>query len=195
MNDIPSTTSVTAAIATASESVYRDGQAENGANGEMTTDTLKRLEEEIAAKERSAYERGLTDGYAKGYDAAREEMRQYLSKPGARPRPAEIKQERVKSGPKPLGIPRGATMVLVEQALETIAPNATSPFQIIQMVQEKKKVKLAETSVRRALDGLVAKGTVEQVGTTKTWRYIAEGVSEERLKEYGVIPIHAKLKG
>lgn len=112
------------------------------------------------------------DGYKAGYTAAMAAVRKLASQSAA----PNAGSPANPSGAKMIGnnsMPRGATTVAVERILRSVAPRALSPTQVIQENEDGKR--LAETSVRRALDKLVKRGVAEQVGDSKTWRCVANG--------------------
>jgi hypothetical protein len=116
-------------------------------------------------------ERMRREAYADGYAAAMKAVIKFASQPAAPPAGSHPKPSNAKTIAG-MTAPRGATVLAVEQILRSVAPRALSPIQVIQLGEDDGR--LAETSVRRALDRLVERGVAEQVGDSKSWRYVSK---------------------
>jgi hypothetical protein len=69
---------------------------------------------------------------------------------------------------------RGTNARLVEEVLQSNAPRALRPAEIRSALQSDKGVAMAFTSIRHALGQLEERHTAEQVGDSKTWRYLGD---------------------
>jgi len=88
----------------------------------------------------------------------------------ARQQPAQ--REQATSGRR-LG--RGNNARLIEEVLQAVAPRALRPTEIRTALQRDKGVAMAFTSIRHALGQLEARGSIQQVADSKTWRSAQEG--------------------
>jgi len=149
---------------------------------EHVADIFKQLQEisEAARKEAAtSYEKGFGDGFAAGFLAAQQRFQRMISE-ASPPEQAKVEKAVVEEKHKPKGryapdkfvprIPRGTAKASVEETLRQHNPKALGPTEIQFLLKRDKAMDLPYTSVRRALDFLVAGGIAEEVGETKTWR-------------------------
>jgi hypothetical protein len=158
----------------------------------MAKTALTQLQEQIEAIRREAY--------ADGYGAAMRALLDFAGRqappppaiPAATPSPAASTQaaalpamrrrsraptrKAAEAAPMPAARPhRGTNAKLVETVLQSIAPRAARPTEIRQTIQREQGVAIPFTSIRHALGQLEARGAVEQVANSKTWRYLPQG--------------------
>jgi Fe2+ or Zn2+ uptake regulation protein len=62
---------------------------------------------------------------------------------------------------------------LLSVSLEEVAPRATRPSEIREALRDK-GITMAVASIHFALSQLQARGAVEQITDTKTWRYLGK---------------------
>jgi hypothetical protein len=166
-------TSATGTLAADRDSCLSGADGANGANGanggtdEMTGGKDEDLLKYAERLKREAY----ADGYKAGHAAAMDAVKKFASQPAA-PTASSPSELSVGKGIAGKSMPRGATLLAVDQILRSVAPRALSPIQVIQLSKDDNP--LAETSVRRALEKLVERGVAEQVGDSKTWRSVAK---------------------
>jgi hypothetical protein len=153
----------------------------------MAKTALTQLQDQIEAVRREAF--------AAGYAAAMQSIRDAAAQPapGATPL-ASPPQRRPRSPPSPpprerqrrtsaratarasraprQRPQRGTNARLVEEVLQSNAPRALRPAEIRSALQNNKGVAMAFTSIRHALGQLEERRTAEQVGDSKTWRYL-----------------------
>jgi hypothetical protein len=70
---------------------------------------------------------------------------------------------------------RGTNARLVEEVLQSNAPEALRPAEIRSAIQREKGVAIAFTSIRHALGQLESRRVAEHVADSNTWRYHGEG--------------------
>ena len=85
--------------------------------------------------------------------------------PARRGRPAKASAPKAGSRPR-----RGNNAAMIEEILKGIAPGAARPAEIRTALQRDKGASVAFTSIRHALGQLAARGAIEEVGDSKTWR-------------------------
>jgi hypothetical protein len=138
------------------------------------------------------------EAFAAGYAAAMQAIRDLASRPFAAAGPAAARRSRRGAlgqrpvattssrgrrpgGPQGAARPRrsaasrpqrGTNAQTIEEVLQAAAPRALRQAEIRKALQDK-GVGLAFTSIRHALAQLEARNSVEQVGSTKTWRHRA----------------------
>ncbi len=152
----------------------------------MAKTVATRLQEEIELVRREAF--------AAGYAAAMKLIREQASrlKPDSARRsssqrrqvsatqsaPARQRRGRVAArslkGDAPVKrSPRGTNARLIVEVLETISPRGARASEIREMLRDKGSP-MAAGSIQFALGQLQARGAVEQVADTKTWRYLGK---------------------
>jgi hypothetical protein len=147
----------------------------------MADTALVRLQEQIEAIRREAYETG--------YAAAMQAVRDFATKhAAATPAPAPRRAAPARRGRPPATDAakpavksvrrrprRGTNAQMIAEVLQAIAPRAARPAEIRQALQRDKGVDIAFTSIRHALGQLASRNAVE-AADDKTWRYLgAEG--------------------
>jgi hypothetical protein len=130
------------------------------------------------------------EAFAAGYAAAMKLIREHASraKPDSAMRPRSQRRQVSAAQParKPRGrgaarspkgdasakrSPRGTNARLIIEVLEAIAPRGARPSEIREMLRDKGSA-MAAASIHFALSQLQARGAVEQIEDTKTWRYL-----------------------
>jgi hypothetical protein len=133
----------------------------------MADDAIKILQQAIEAAKR--------EGYAEGFAAAMQLVREFSSSASA--------PEQGKSGPpkllkvKPLKaryiprIPGSIAVRFVETAYQSISPRAAGAAEIRRIVKTQNETDLPETTIRRSIDDLEARSKIRRIPGTKTWVY------------------------
>jgi hypothetical protein len=149
----------------------------------MAKTALTQLQDQIEAVRREAF--------AAGYAAAMQSIRDVAAQPapvaapsrrgyGGPPLPPPRERQpraSARTTPRASRAPRqrpqrGTNAQLVEEVLQSNAPRALRPAEIRSALQSGKGVAMAFTSIRHALGQLEERRTAEQVGDSKTWRYL-----------------------
>jgi hypothetical protein len=140
-----------------------------------------------------AIENARREGRTEGFAAALQAMRDFLSSvdlTGApqpqvsrvKPRPGSVPKGRVgepneRYVPR---IPRGVPDHLVSEAFKSIAPRAAGPTEIQHAIRRGGDgPDIPFTTMRRAIDRLVASRKLEIIEDTKTWRWIGDVGQED----------------
>lgn len=126
-------------------------------------------EQLIAAIRQDAFEEGRLAGLKQALMAI-ENLKSSDSGPQVR-KERSLEETFVSTAATQTTMPRGVTLVIVEQIMRDLAPAATTPKQILAIAKQKKQ-RLSESAVGRSIRQLVEKRVVQQVGATKTWRYV-----------------------
>jgi hypothetical protein len=165
----------------------------------MAKTALTQLQQQIESIRREAF--------AEGYAAAMQAVRELASRPtaaAARPaasagRPAAAAprkgraarpRQRARAGraaqprkqarrPRAAAArpQRGNNARLIEEVLQGMAPRAVRPAEIRNALRRERGIAMAFTSIRHALAQLQARNAAEQIGNTRTWRYLPQGVT------------------
>jgi hypothetical protein len=156
----------------------------------MAKTAVSQLQEQIEAIRREAF--------AAGFEAAMRSVRQFASThaPDKGSQPAEPARRRsvqrtrtpgqmqergnisggsrrgTTNAPRPQ---RGTNARLVEEVLQSNAPQALRPAEIRSAIQREKGVAIAFTSIRHALGQLESRRIAEQVADSNTWRHCGDG--------------------
>jgi len=126
------------------------------------------LKEQLRAQLDAAIRKARDEGFKAGYEAAVRDLSEAAAG-GVTTAPASTAADDV---PKP---PRGTNAKLVLEVLQSIAPRAAGPTEIINIIKQTKGMKIPFTSVRHAINQLERKQReIEQIDDTKTWRVIAK---------------------
>lgn len=165
----------------------------------MATTAVTQLQEQIEAIRREAF--------AAGFEAAMRSVRHFVSTQTPDARAAEPARRRAsrrsrtadsapRSGTAGSAARRGAATAgrlqrgtnarLVEEVLQSHAPRALRPAEIRGAIQRDKGMAIAFTSIRHALGQLEARGVVEQVADSNTWRWRgghSDSLAEVRAEE------------
>jgi hypothetical protein len=139
------------------------------------SEAMRLLEEAIEVARR--------EGYAEGYAAAVEAMREFVAKT-ATAFPTKAPQtpratgrgsiRRIPSGESDYTpVERGANANLVEAALRSVSPRAIGPTEIQHIVTRDAGKEIAYSSVRHALNQLEARHVAKET-TAKRWQYISQ---------------------
>jgi hypothetical protein len=164
----------------------------------MAKTALTQLQEQIESIRREAF----AEGYAAAMQAVREfavrPAAAALRPAAAPPRPAagasrpaarasrpgrkgRARAERRGQGRRPKAAAaaarpqRGNNARLIEEVLQGMAPRAVRPAEIRNVLRREKGIAMAFTSIRHALAQLQARRAAEQIGNTRTWRYLPQG--------------------
>ena len=139
------------------------------------------------------------EAFAAGYAAAMQAVREVASRParqdgvstaapsrrgrGRAQRAAPVPQPTRARGPRGKGTPaktrraaahrspRGTNALIIEEILKGMAPSAVRPAEIRKALQDN-GVTISFASISHALGQLQARNAAEQVGDSKTWRYL-----------------------
>ena len=162
----------------------------------MAKTAVNQLQEQIEAIRREAF--------SAGFEAAMRSVRQFVSTQAPDARSAEPAKRRGSRRSRAADLPpqpgtaanvsrrgaaaagrlqRGTNARLVEEVLQSNAPRALRPAEIRGTIQREKGVAIAFTSIRHALGQLEARGAVEQVADSNTWR--ARGGGSDSFGEVG----------
>jgi hypothetical protein len=154
----------------------------------MATTAVSQLQEQIEAIRREAF--------AAGFEAAMRSVRQFAAtqmpdvrtaepaRPrrsrrsradGASPHSGAAANASRRGSVAPGRLQRGTNARLVEEVLQSNAPRALRPAEIRGTIQRDKGMAIAFTSIRHALGQLDARGAIEQVADTNTWRWRGGG--------------------
>lgn len=148
---------------------------------EIISDVLVRYREKIEAARAEGRAEGYAEGYADGVKAVEmalslEPESPALDAPRRHARMAsEVKSAvpkgRIASANKQYAPPlsRGRTRALVEEAFNKSRDKPLSPTAVQHLVMTEKKINLASTSVRRAIDFLELSEKIRNIPDTKTW--------------------------
>ncbi len=147
----------------------------------MAKTAVNQLQEQIEAIRREAF--------AAGFEAAMRSVRQFACDanarcatalggagpaaraPGLRRRSPALQANTSRRRAAAAGrLQRGTNARLVEEVLQSNAPRALRPAEIRSTIQREKGMAIAFTSIRHALGQLEARGVVEQVADSNTWR-------------------------
>lgn len=141
----------------------------------MANDLHKRKLQEATLKiKRDAHADGYAEGYEDGYQAAVKEMTEFAG--GAEvSAPKKVRSDRIRDDYRPK-IPRGVAAKLAREVLQSIAPRAAGPTEVMHMIKRDKEMEIPFTTVRRGFDQLQRDGEIEEVEDTKTWRLVTQGI-------------------
>lgn len=119
------------------------------------------------------------EAFLQGYDAARARIVQFLSDNEMRDELALLASASSGLSDQAAGETvyvrrprRGTNANIIEEVLKQSGAHPLGATDIQFRVREIKHVDLAYSSIRHALRQLVSKGTAEEVGNTRTWRYV-----------------------
>lgn len=122
----------------------------------------------INAIRKEAFEDGRVAGISEAMDALGSLLKRKAPEAGAPSRAAITTFANTTA--TQTAMPRGASLVVVEEIMREIAPEAVTAKQLIAIAKQR-KVRLSETSAGRSVRQLAEMGVVHQVPYTKTWRY------------------------
>jgi hypothetical protein len=154
-------------LTAAESSATNDASDGNDADNADMARELQKLQEQLEAVRKEAYE----DGFAAGYASAVDLLRRH--KPNASPTTHE-QTDLSEVIRKPMeAMPRGMSAIIIQEILQTIAPRAATPKQIYDLAKERGSY-VNQNSVPRVLRRLADQGSVEQVPNTTAWKCITK---------------------
>jgi hypothetical protein len=144
----------------------------------MANTAFQQLHEQLEEVRREAY--------AEGYAHALQELTEFLArKANARPNKNPNPPIEILDGPAPANgkmKPRGENRRIVEGAFRELGPRSWTPTEIVNHL-EQRKVKIAYSSVRHAIDQLEQRHILRKVSDeANTWKLIAQDAGAQPLR-------------
>ncbi len=144
--------------------------------------SVEKYLQEIAALIQRISENEFNRGYKAGLEAIQQAL-QHVP-PVSTHRLTESKIDFSTNMEKAFGIlPRGVSLQMVESIFRAAPSKALSPVQVAALIEDRDGKKMAETTLRRAIEKLENSGTIERIAGTPTWRLNPTGPA--RLESLG----------
>jgi hypothetical protein len=136
---------------------------------------------------RLAIEDARREGYETGYSDALKRLNEFLASQGGssskQPPPEPPGRYRGQQGQFASSTSAGVTRQLVSEALEMLVPRAAGAAELIRIIDREHGVKLAATSVRRALAHLAQDGVASRSPGTKSWAFSRAGQQRQQRQQ------------